>query len=198
MTGLYRVSKTFEEKQVLQDFTLALPEGDSVALMGPSGSGKTTMMRLMAGLEAPDAGQVEGFVGRRIAYQFQEDRLLPWYTVRKNLSLFAKGDVDPWLEGVGLLAEADKLPAQLSGGMRRRVALARALAYDGEVLMLDEPLKEMDEALRARMLRLIAEAAVGKQLILITHQRSEAEALCGRIVTVSGMPAEIVSDTGAE
>lgn len=198
MTGLFQVSKSFEEKQVLRDFTLALPEGGSVALMGPSGSGKTTIMRLLAGLETPDAGQVLGFTGRRIACQFQEDRLLPWYTARKNIALFARGDVDPWLDAVGLLAEADKLPGQLSGGMRRRLALARALAYDGEVLLLDEPLKEMDEALRDRMLRLIAKAAQGKQLLLVTHHRGEAEALCSRIVTVSGMPVHIERDTGEE
>ena len=132
---------------------------------------------------------MRGLSGLRIACQFQEDRLLPWYSVEKNLALAARADLDAarmWLARVGLADAGGKLPAELSGGMRRRAALARALMFGGDLLVLDEPLKELDEATRLRMLELIAACMPGRTTVLVTHSRDEAQALG---LPVIGMPA---------
>lgn len=198
MFGLRSVDKAFGEKQILKDFSIALAPGRQHALMGPSGTGKTTILRLLAGMERPDQGEVYGLDQQRIAYQFQEDRLLPWYTVTQNLALFTSGPVEPWLEAVGLIGEAQQYPHQLSGGMQRRLALARALAYDGDVVLLDEPLKELDMDLRERMMRLIYTSCREKTLILVTHHEGEAHAICDHWVTLSGSPLQIQSDKTGE
>jgi NitT/TauT family transport system ATP-binding protein len=195
--GLEAVDFSYGEKQVLKGFTLALPATGSVCLFGPSGCGKTTALRLLAGLERPQAGRVVGLEGRCIAMMFQEDRLLPWCTLRENLLLgMGKGAQSQaaleWLETVGLGKEAGSLPGALSGGMRRRAALARALARNGDVLLLDEPLKELDAANALRLRPLILEHARDKLLVLITHDRQEAEALCQRIVPCDGPPLRMV------
>lgn len=180
MRGLIDVSKRYDGRAALAHFTLSLPQTGGVCLFGPSGCGKTTALRLLCGLETPDAGSVRGMEGLRIACQFQEDRLLPWYTVRKNLALACPDGadrVDTWLSRVGLLDAGEKLPAELSGGMRRRAALARALLFGGDVLLLDEPLKELDDAMRLRLLDVIAEHMPGRLTVLVTHSRDEAERL---------------------
>ncbi len=180
MRGLIDVSKRYGGHAALSHFTLSLPQTGGVCLFGPSGCGKTTALRLLCGLETPDAGSVRGMEGLRIACQFQEDRLLPWYTVRKNLALACPDGakrVDAWLARVGLLDAGEKLPAELSGGMRRRAALARALLFGGDVLLLDEPLKELDDAMRLRLLDVIAEHMPGRLTVLVTHSRDEAERL---------------------
>ena len=196
--GLEGVRFAYEGKLVVDDFTLALPERGGVCLFGPSGCGKTTALRLLAGLERPDAGRVVGMEGKRVAMMFQEDRLLPWYTLRENLLLGmgkradveknGEGDALAWLDAVGLAGEAGRRPGELSGGMRRRAALARALARGGDVLMLDEPLKELDDANRQRLVGLIREQARGKLLVLVTHDREVAEALCDTVVLCQGPP----------
>ena len=180
MRGLYEVTKRYGGRTVLDRFTLALPQAGGVCLFGPSGCGKTTALRLLCGLEAPDAGEVRGLSELRIACQFQEDRLLPWYSVEKNLAIAARADLDAarmWLARVGLADAGGKLPAELSGGMRRRAALARALMFGGDLLVLDEPLKELDEGTRLRMLELIAACMPGRTTVLVTHSRDEAQAL---------------------
>ena len=186
MRGLFEVTKRYGTRAVLSHFTLELPVSGGVCLFGPSGCGKTTALRLLCGLEAPDAGSVRGMEGLRVACQFQEDRLLPWYTVRRNLALAypdalplrsREAEADAWLARVGLADAGDKLPFELSGGMRRRASLARALMFGGDVLVLDEPLKELDDAMRRRMLRLIAENMKGRTTVLVTHSLEEAERL---------------------
>ncbi len=184
--GLENVSFAYGDKPVLEHFSLELPERGGVCLFGPSGCGKTTALRLLAGLETPQAGRALGLREKRVAVMFQEDRLLPWYTLTENL-LLCMQDARPvkareWLEAVGLAAEADRKPGELSGGMRRRVALARALARGGDVLLLDEPLKELDDATALRMRDLIRRHAQGKLLVLVTHNRQEADALCDATV----------------
>ena len=186
MRGLFEATKRYGARVVLSHFTLELPVSGGVCLFGPSGCGKTTALRLLCGLETPDAGSVRGMEGLRIACQFQEDRLLPWYTVRRNLTLacpdalplrLREAEADAWLARVGLADAGDKLPFELSGGMRRRASLARALMFGGDVLVMDEPLKELDDALRRRMLRLIAENMEGRTTVLVTHSLEEAERL---------------------
>ena len=183
MLELDRVSFSYGEKRVFSSLTLRLPDAGQVAVLGPSGCGKTTLLRLMAGLESPDSG----FIRRpaRVAVCFQEDRLLPWYSVCDNVALAlpraARQDraraarlAQAWLSRVGLEGEGDAYPDALSGGMKRRAALARALACDAPVLLLDEPFRALDEQTHEDMLRLVRSLSQGRLLVLVTHDERDA------------------------
>lgn len=180
---LDKVSRAFDGRRVLQNVSMELPRRGAVCFFGPSGCGKTTLLRLICGLDKPDSGRVNIPQGARFACHFQEDRLLPWYTAEENLRLVGEDiDAQAWLDKV-LLPEAGKLyPDELSGGMRRRVSLARALAHDSDVLVLDEPVRELDEATAGKMLELIARSVGDRLLIMVTHDRTQAEKLGCRVV----------------
>lgn len=176
------VTVTYGGRAVLRNVTLTVPDGGHIALMGPSGCGKTTLLRVLAGLQTPDAGIVRAEPGR-MACVFQEPRLLPWCTAAENVNavLSDRAQTMPqalaWLERLELYDARDQYPAALSGGMQQRVAIARALAYDAPVLLLDEPFRGLDAALRARVTACIADAAKDKTLILATHDAADAAAL---------------------
>lgn len=173
---------TYDGRAVLQEMTLTVPDGGHIALMGPSGCGKTTLLRVLAGLQTQDSGTVCVSPGR-MACVFQEPRLLPWCTAAENVNavLSDRAQTMPqalaWLERLELSDARDQYPAALSGGMQQRVAIARALAYDAPVLLLDEPFRGLDAALRARVTACIADAAKGKTLVLATHDAADAAAL---------------------
>lgn len=176
---LEEVGKSFGERKVLQNVNLTLPDRGAVCFFGPSGCGKTTLTRLICGLERPDTGRIRRPEGIRFACHFQEDRLLPWYTAQENLALALGGreQARVWLERTGLADAGALYPEELSGGMRRRVSLARALGYPSDVLVLDEPLRELDADTCRRMLELIAANLGDRLLLLVTHDASQAEAL---------------------
>lgn len=173
---------SFGGRPVLSGCSLHVPDGGRVALMGPSGCGKTTLINAVAGLLRPDAGTVD-LHGGRVAYVFQEPRLLPWLTAAENVNLVLSdgaATLDRALEllrAVGLAEAADKYPAQLSGGMQQRVALCRALAYGGDILLLDEPLKGLDRELRETVASLILDRSRGSTVLLVTHDPEEARLL---------------------
>ncbi|MBR5224204.1 MAG: ABC transporter ATP-binding protein [Clostridia bacterium] len=188
MINLKHISVAFGGKQVLRDVSCRFEAGKHYALFGPSGCGKTTLLRVIAGLQKPDAGEVIHARDLRMAFCFQEDRLLPWYTVRRNVMLALPPEcqkdkekaariADAWLERVGLAGEGDAYPSALSGGMKRRAALARALAFDAPVMLMDEPFRALDEASHADMLRLVRSLAQGRTLILVTHDISDTEGM---------------------
>ena len=188
MIELTNISVAFGEKRVLQDFSCRFEAGKHYALFGPSGCGKTTLLRVIAGLQKPDSGEVICTVDMRMAFCFQEDRLLPWYTIQKNVELALPAEIQKdqekagriaqsWLDRVGLGSEGGAYPAQLSGGMKRRAALARALAYDAPVMLMDEPFRALDEASHAEMLRLVRSLAQGRTLILVTHDIRDTEGM---------------------
>ena len=154
--------------------------GQRIALMGPSGCGKTTFLRIALELLEPKAGTVENTF-RKTAAVFQEPRLLPWRTALENVNLVL-GDgkatlptAGDYLRRVKLTEAADKYPRELSGGMQQRVALARALAAEGDLLILDEPFKAMDEALRDEIMTLTAQSDAA--ILLVTHEEKEAKLL---------------------
>ena len=187
MLELKGICVSFDGKEVLRDCDLTLPEGGRVALMGPSGCGKSTLLRVALGLQRPDVGTVTGRPDRTAAV-FQEPRLLPWRTAEENVNLVLADNAATlaaargWLGRVELEEAAGLYPAELSGGMQQRVSLARALAFQPELLVLDEPFKAMDEGLRQRMLCLMEEQLAGVSLLLATHSEEEARRLGCRIL----------------
>lgn len=177
-------------KAVLQNLSLTI-DGPTV-LMGPSGQGKTTLLRILMGLETPDAGQIEGLAGRRIAAMFQEDRLCPQLTAADNICLtgcgLPKADAEAELRALGF-AETDLATpaARLSGGQKRRAALLRALLCRGaDLLLLDEPFTGMDDALVDRAAAAAARLAAGRDTLLVTHDRAAAGLLGWPIVSLDG------------
>ena len=187
MIKLNNVTVSFGSKTVLHNFSLDIKQGEHIALMGPSGSGKTTILRLIARQLPPTAGTVQVDTNR-ISYMFQDHRLLPWMTAEENVNLVL-GDskatlhiAQDWLDKVGLADAYNKYPSELSGGMRQRVSLARALAYNGDIFLLDEPLSALDEDTALQMLELIQTHTVGKTVIFVTHRNSHAEHFSPNII----------------
>ena len=185
MLKLTNISHCYGDHKVLEQTSLTLDPGQRLALMGPSGCGKTTLLRIAMGLLQPSEGSVENTF-RKTAAVFQEPRLLPWRTALENVNLVL-GDGKHTLEAaqrylklVKLGAALDKYPRELSGGMQQRVALARALAAEGDLLILDEPFKAMDEALRSQVIALVAQTDAA--ILLVTHEESEAKALGCEII----------------
>ncbi|WP_457093149.1 ABC transporter ATP-binding protein [Microvirga sp. P5_D2] len=185
-------------RAVFDYFSLDLAEGDVCALVGPSGIGKSSLLHIVAGLDQDFIGSIEGRP-ETIGYLFQSPRLLPWRTVRENLELVIPEHpekADAWLAQVGLAGTEDVYPQRLSLGMARRVSLARALAVEPKLLLLDEPFSALDEATAKRMQDLVA--AQLKRLrpttLLVTHHWHEAAALAHRVITLDGSPARIVDD----
>ena len=179
MITLENISMAFGEKQIFDHLSLSFPAPGQYAVLGPSGRGKTTLLRLIAGLERPAVGKVTLPEHARIAYCFQEDRLLPFKTVLENVSLACGSEetARQWLDQVGLRGEENSYPASLSGGMKRRAALARALAFDAPILLMDEPFRALDADTHAAMLALVRKAAKDKLLILVTHDEADAEGM---------------------
>lgn len=169
------VSFSYGEKKALKDFSYDFPEKGIVCLFGPSGCGKTTVFRLICGLETPQQGSIEN-LPQMPSVVFQEDRLLPWKTVKENIKIAGLHE-DMWLEMVGLKEAEDQYPKELSGGMQRRVALARAFSAEYDVLLLDEPFTGLEEERILDLAKIIKEIAKEKLVLMITHKIEEAQ-LC--------------------
>ena len=190
MVELQDVSVAFDGRTVFEHVSARFSSGVHAAIMGPSGVGKTTLLRVIAKLLPPTAGRVRVHTPRR-AVLFQEPRLLPWLTALENVNtVLSDGsrtlpEAMDWLNRVRLGAAAGKYPAELSGGMQTRVALARALAYGGNLVLLDEPFRGLDEATRDEVIDLCREVLREKTTIFVTHDRAEAEALADVIYTLS-------------
>ena len=184
---------------VLADFRLTLPVGAVGALVGPSGCGKTTLLRLVAGLDQNYDGEVHLPAHGRLGMVFQEPRLLPWRTVIDNLRIVAPQAHDDaltaLLDELGLAEHAAHFPRQLSLGLARRVALARALAIEPDLLLLDEPLVSLDAALARDLREKIAALIEARRIttLIVTHDLREAIALADKIFLLSPRPAHVVA-----
>jgi len=183
---LDRLGKSYGPKQVLQPLSLTLDVKGCTVLLGKSGCGKTTFLRLLAGLEKPDTGSLSLPEGLKLGMMFQEARLFPWLTCRQNIALGLrdkndKARLDTLLSLVQL---ADKYPSQLSGGMQQRAALARTLAMESDLILMDEPFAALDYFTRGQlqqeMLHMQRHLDVG--LILVTHNVDEALTLGTRLL----------------
>ena len=186
---IHNLSKRFGDKTVLEDLSLTLPDSGVVVIEGRSGAGKTTLLNIIMGLLPPDAGHVDGLAGRRVTAVFQENRLLENWSALKNIRLVCgrgvkDADILSHLGQVGLAGE-EKTPVRaLSGGMKRRVALVRAVIPPGDILVMDEPFKGLDEATRDAAIRYVLAHAAGRLILLVTHDRAEAAAM-NAVTTVS-------------
>ena len=180
------IGKRYGDRQVLRGVDMTLREGETACLMAPSGAGKTTLLRILLGLERPDEGSVEGLVGLRIAAVFQEDRLMDRMDAVSNLRLFAPGlsreDAVKALRDFGLGDSAARPVSELSGGMRRRVALLRALLAEWDFLALDEPFKGLDADTRREIIRQTRARTAGKTVLLVTHDPEEAAEMGARVI----------------
>lgn len=192
MIKLENIEVTFGTNKVLQNFSLDIPLNGITCLSGPSGCGKTTLLRVIAGLQ-PCTGNISG-VPEYKAFMFQEDRLIPWLNAENNIRFVLPRErlqeASDWLELVELKGENFKLPSQLSGGMCRRLAFARALAVGNELLILDEPFKGLDNALIEKFCSLIIKIAI--PTIITTHSEKEIKLLGGRNIYLSGPPLTMV------
>ncbi|HUB15474.1 MAG TPA: ABC transporter ATP-binding protein [Acetobacteraceae bacterium] len=214
-----RLSHGFELRgqalPVLAGIDLSVGRGEFVAILGPSGCGKSTLLRLIAGLDRPRAGYIRMGAQRIEAPHpsrilvFQEPTLYPWRTVRQNVALGLQargvqrkqsGRIDAALQQVGLTGFDGAYPHQLSGGMAQRAALARALVNDPSVLLMDEPLANLDSltriAMQAELLGLWQQA--GFTALLVTHDVEEALCLAGRVLVMSNRPARVLADIAVD
>ncbi|WP_035776181.1 ABC transporter ATP-binding protein [Arthrobacter sp. H5] len=194
----------------VQDIDLKVEPGRFVSIVGPTGSGKSTILNMAAGLQTPTSGTVKSFgtaidgVNRRASYMFQQDALLPWKSVIDNVSLglimagVSKADAYSesrrWLEKVGMKNFADRYPHQLSGGMRKRTAVAQAWIVDPDILLMDEPFSALDvqtrQIMENELLQLWQES--GKAVVFITHDLDEAIALSDEVLILGAGPGSTV------
>lgn len=182
------LSKSYGETVVFRNFSARLPLGETTVITGVSGGGKTTLLRLILGLETPDGGEIAGVPARRRAAVFQEDRLCPQLTVLENVLLAAgrkkEREARDLLARLGLGESLAVPAAELSGGMRRRCALARALCAESDLLVLDEPFKGLDEANRRAAMDAVRAVSDDKTVLLVTHDAAEAEFFGGNRLSV--------------
>jgi NitT/TauT family transport system ATP-binding protein len=186
--------------EVLRDIAFTLRQGEVVAIVGPSGCGKTTMLRIIAGLDRDYDGAIARPPDGRLGMVFQEPRLLPWRSVEDNVRLVAPEieahELAALFDVLGLVSHRAHYPGELSLGLARRVALARAFAVKPELLLLDEPFVSLDQALAARLrdelVTLVDRHAV--ITLLVTHDIEEAAALADRLILLSARPARMLAD----
>lgn len=181
-----KMDKSFGDVKALKEFSAVFPAGELSCIMGRSGCGKSTLMNILAGLLEPDRGSVDGLPGK-VSVIFQEDRLCEDFTPVTNVRIacgknVTKAEIEVQLKKVGLGDSLYRPVRELSGGMKRRVAIVRALMADGGLVLMDEPFKGLDELTRAQVAEYVKERIRGKTAILVTHDESEVEMMGGRLI----------------
>ncbi len=192
---LHNVSKRYAGKQVLDNLSLVFPARHVTALMAPSGKGKTTVLRIIAGLESADTGTISiRPASAKISYLFQEDRLLPWLNVYDNLAISLKSSdvpsdlarilIEDMAAKLELTDSLSKLPGQLSGGMKHRVSIGRALLRRADILILDEPFRGLDDALKTRLTERLLPYLANRTTILVTHDNENVQNIAGTVAQI--------------
>ena len=180
------LSKAFDGETIVDKFSYSV-EGDFfLTILGSSGCGKTTLLRMISGILKPDAGRVE-LQSERLGFVFQDDRLIPWLNAFQNISIVSpKSNPVEYLSFVGLKGHENKYPSQLSGGMRRRLNIARALAFNPDLILMDEPFNSLDVVIKDRLIEDIQKLWTGRKIsiIMVTHDPSEAARLSTDIILV--------------
>ena len=183
------LTKKYGEKTVLSDFSLKIEDKEKITVMGSSGCGKTTLIRIIAGLEIPDSGELLN-VPEKISFVFQENRLCEDFSSVSNVMFvtgksISKEEIEDNLKLLGLSDSLYKPVKNLSGGMKRRVAIARALLSDYDLLIMDEPFKGLDEELKLSVLQYVKEKTKDKTVIFVTHNMDEAKLFSERIINLN-------------
>ena len=193
MICLRDVSLAYGQKRILEHMTLDIPLAGITALTGASGCGKTTLLRLVAGLERPDEGSVTGVRPEETAFLFQENRLLPWRSAQQHITDVLprerRGEAGRYLAMVELTGEEHTRPGALSGGMARRLALARCAALGGNLLLLDEPFTGVDLPRALRLLERLRGLHV--PVLLVSHEAAVLDA-CDRVIALDGPPLRVL------
>lgn len=177
----------FDENEVLKNLNLTISPGEVVGIMGASGIGKTTFLKTLLGLLKPTEGRIKGLENQRFSAVFQEDRLCEDFDAITNVKMVLPTSVtdrqiEEEFKKVALTEYQNKPVSQLSGGMKRRVAIVRAVMAKSDVLILDEPLKGLDETCKQQVILYIKETIIGKTVILVTHDQSEIKAFQARLL----------------
>ena len=189
---------SFEGEWVFRSWDVSISRGERIALLGRSGCGKTTFLRIAAGLAVPSEGEIR-VRASRVGYVFQEPRLIPWLSVRRNLAFVSDRDPSAILAGLNLSDAADARPHELSGGMKQRVNLARALLTEPDVLLLDEAFSSLDVALKLRLFSDLEGLWRRNPFasVTVTHDPRDALLTSDRILLIGGAPARILRDIPA-
>ncbi len=179
------VNFSYGKKEILKGFNFEIEDGARICLFGASGVGKTTVLRLIMGLEKPKSGEITGIKDKKISAVFQEDRLITQKNVYQNLKLFGgEKKIEEILNNLGLSGAENLYPDQLSGGMARRIAIARALNFGGEIYIFDEPFNGIDKENIEKTADYILKETKGKTFITVTHSLYEAELLDAKIIYI--------------
>ena len=185
------ITKTYGEKTVLQDFSHTFPAGKRTCIMGPSGCGKTTLLRIILGLETQDRGTMTGRP-ERVSAVFQENRLFEDFSALSNLAAVChhggRQSMSDHLTELGLGDSLHKPVRTLSGGMKRRVAIARAVLAPGELMILDEPFTGLDQDTKKIVLDYLKHHTQGRTLLVVTHDPAERDALADEVLDMSPVP----------
>ena len=196
---LENICKQFNNQTVLNNFSVDLKPMSITCLMGPSGCGKTTLLNIISGLIQPDSGVIEfdNSEGFKASYLFQEPRLLEWKTVLENITIPLGGNKEKaleYLDYVGLSDSADKFPSELSGGMKQRVAMARAFSYPSSVILLDEPFQNLDISLKNSLMKLFIALwrKNPRTVIWVSHDATESALVADSIICVSKSPMQVL------
>ena len=186
MLELKNISKSFSNKQVLNHFSLKIAEHEKVCIMGPSGCGKTTLLRIACNLLSPDSGEIINTF-KKGSFIFQENRLLPWYDAIHNITCLGieNSVAKKYLDMVGLGADACSYPSELSGGMARRLAIARALSFGGDIFYIDEAFYGLDHLTKHEILGIFKTELKQKAALIITHDTRVPNELADCIIKIS-------------
>lgn len=199
MIEIRDLCKSYGTNIIYNHFNITFEENHITGIMGESGGGKTTLLKIISGIEKYDEGEIRGINNKKIAYIFQEDRLIPWLTVYENIRFVLKSykdekyiykKVKEVLTKLRLWEYKEYLPEHLSGGMQRRVSLGRALVYDCEILLMDEPFKGLDEELKKDIVNYFLKEYKErpKTIIWVTHDEEELKEISHKIYWLEGKP----------
>ncbi|MCT4544683.1 MAG: ABC transporter ATP-binding protein [Vallitalea sp.] len=200
MIQINNLYKSYDNLKIFEDFNLKIDNGQIICLLGPSGCGKTTLLNILSGIENYDKGNITG-ISDSFSYIFQETRLLPWLTIEDNIKFVLKSNnnleitdiVNRYLDVVQLSEYKNYYPSQLSGGMKQRVSIARAFAYESDILLMDEPFKGLDYELKKKLINAFLSLWKydNRTVLFVTHDIDEAILISDIIYILDGRPVKV-------